>query len=77
MKKIRVLGSGCKKCKTLAEEVQKAADSLNIQIELEKVEDFTEIMKFNVMTTPALVIDGDVKFSGKVLKSKDLEKYLK
>ncbi len=76
MKNIKILGGGCAKCKTLAKEVQKATDSLGIEIELEKVEDFSEIMKFGVMTTPALVIDGNVKFSGKVLKAKELEKYL-
>ncbi|MGM0444253.1 MAG: thioredoxin family protein [Fibrobacterota bacterium] len=76
MKKVQVLGSGCKKCKTLAKEVQKAADNLGMEIDLEKVEDFAEIMKFNVMSTPALVVDGNVLFSGQVKKAKDLEAYL-
>lgn len=76
MKKVLILGGGCKKCKNLAEETKKAADSLGMQIDIEKVEDFAEITKFGVMTTPALVIDGDVKFSGKVLKAKDLVPYL-
>lgn len=76
MKKVQILGGGCKKCKILGEETQKAADELGIEIELCKVEDFSEIMKFGVMTTPALVIDGDLKFSGKVLKSKNLKSYL-
>lgn len=77
MKKIQILGAGCSKCKKLAEETAKAAEILGVDIELEKVEDFTEIMKFGVMTTPALVVDGDVKFSGKALKAKELEQYLK
>jgi len=76
MKKVQVLGGGCSKCKILTEEVSKAAKALGVDIDLEKVEDFTEIMKFGVMTTPALVVDGDVKFFGKVLKAKDLESYL-
>lgn len=76
MKKVEVLGSGCKKCHTLAEEVKKAADNLGLEIDLVKVEDFATIMNYGVMTTPALVIDGEVKFSGKVLKAKDLEPYL-
>lgn len=77
MKKVQVLGAGCAKCKKLAEETAKAAEALGVDIELEKVEDFTEIMKFGVMSTPALVIDGEVKFSGKLLKAKELEHYLK
>lgn len=77
MKKVQVLGAGCAKCKTLAEEVLKAADSLGIEIEFEKVEDFSEIMKFGVMTTPALVVDDEVKFSGKVMNAKELVQYLK
>lgn len=77
MKKVQILGAGCSKCNKLAKETEKAAQSLNVEIELEKVEDFTEIMKFGVMTTPALVVDGDVKFSGKVMKAKDLIQYLK
>ncbi len=77
MKKVQVLGVGCTKCRILAEETRKAADSLGVEIELEKVEDLTEIMKFGVMSTPALVVDGDVKFSGKLLKAKKLEQYLK
>jgi len=77
MKKVQVLGVGCAKCKILAEEIVKAADSLGVEIDLKKVEDFTEIAKFGVMSTPALVIDGDVKFSGKLLKAKKLEKYLR
>lgn len=76
MKKVQVLGSGCDKCKTLAQEIAKAAETLGVEIELTKVEDFHEIMKFGVMTTPALVIDGEVQFSGKVQKAKKLEQYL-
>ena len=76
MKKVEVLGGGCKKCKILAEQVTLAAEQAGIEIELVKVEDFNEIMKYGVMVTPALVIDGDLKFSGKVVKAKGLIKYL-
>ena len=77
MKKIQVLGGGCSKCKVLAEEVTKAAAEMGVAIELEKVTDFQKIMEFGVMTTPALVVDGQVKFSGKVLKAEALKEYLK
>jgi small redox-active disulfide protein 2 len=77
MKKIQVLGGGCNKCIILAEEVTKAAEEMGLQIELEKITDFKQIMAFGVMTTPALVVDGKVMFSGKVLKAEALKEYLK
>jgi small redox-active disulfide protein 2 len=64
--KIQILGTGCPKCKKLAEQVETAAKELDIEHELEKVTDITQIMSFNVMMTPALAIDGDVKVTGKV-----------
>ena len=66
MKKIQVLGTGCPKCKKLAENAEAAAKGLGIAYELEKVTDINEIMKFGVMMTPALVVDGEVKVAGKV-----------
>lgn len=77
MKKIQVLGGGCSKCIILAEEVTKAAAEMGVAIELEKVTDFQKIMAFGIMTTPALVVDGKVMFSGKVLKAEALKEYLK
>jgi len=64
--KIEVLGSGCSKCKLLYESVQKALLQKGITAEIVKVEDIPSIMKYGVLSTPALVIDGQVKFSGKV-----------
>ncbi len=66
MKKIQILGTGCPKCKKLAENAETAAKELGIEFEIEKVTDINEIMKFGVMMTPALVVDGDVKVVGKV-----------
>jgi len=66
MKKIQVLGTGCPKCKKLAEVAEEAARSLGIEYELEKITDVNEIMKFGVMLTPALAVDGNVKVAGKV-----------
>ncbi|MCP5108901.1 MAG: thioredoxin family protein [bacterium] len=68
MRKIQVLGTGCAKCKKLAEVAEKAAVEMNIEYELEKVTELNDIMNFGVMVTPALVVDGDVKVAGKVPK---------
>jgi small redox-active disulfide protein 2 len=64
--KIEVLGTGCSKCKTLYENTRKALEASGKSAEVEKIEDIPSIMKYGVMSTPALVIDGQVKFSGKV-----------
>ena len=66
MKKLQILGTGCPKCKKLAENAEAAAKALGIPYELVKVTDINEIMKFGVMMTPALVVDGQVKTVGKV-----------
>ncbi len=66
MKKLQILGTGCPKCKKLAENAGKAADELGLEYELVKVTDVNEIMKFGVMMTPALAVDGEVKVVGKV-----------
>lgn len=63
--KIEVLGIGCAKCKTLYEAVQAAVKEKGVAAEIVKVEDIPSIMKYGVMSTPALVIDGRVVFSGK------------
>ncbi|HSQ42511.1 MAG TPA: thioredoxin family protein [Fibrobacteraceae bacterium] len=76
MKKVQVLGGGCSKCITLADEVQKAAKEMSVEIDLEKVTDFQKIAAMGVMSTPALVVDGKVAFSGKVLKAEALKEYL-
>jgi small redox-active disulfide protein 2 len=71
--KIQILGTGCPKCTKLAENVVEAADSLGLDYELEKITDINDIMKFGVMMTPALAIDGDVKIFGKVLSVDELK----
>ncbi len=77
MKKIQILGTGCAKCTKLAENAAKAARELGVDYELEKVTDIGEIMKLGVMTTPALVLDGEVKVVGRVPSPADLIKLLK
>jgi small redox-active disulfide protein 2 len=64
--KIEVLGTGCAKCKTLYENVKNAVAESGNYADIVKVEDIPSIMKHGVMSTPALVVDGQVKFSGKV-----------
>ena len=64
--KLQILGSGCAKCNALTAATEQAAQVLGLPYELEKVTDLKQIMAFGVMTTPALVVDGKVKVSGKV-----------
>jgi len=66
MKKLQILGTGCPKCKELAERTEAAAKELGIDYELEKVTDVNKIMSFGVMMTPALAVNGEVKIAGKV-----------
>jgi small redox-active disulfide protein 2 len=64
--KLQVLGPGCAKCQTLTTATQKAAQALGLPYEIEKVTNLNRIMALGVMLTPALVVDGKVKASGKV-----------
>jgi len=75
--KIEVLGMGCQKCGTLYNNAKQAAQELGIAAEFAKVEDIQEIMKYGVMKTPALVVDGTVKASGKVSSVEEIKSYLK
>ncbi|WNO10682.1 thioredoxin family protein [Teredinibacter sp. KSP-S5-2] len=75
--KIKVLGSGCKKCEHLAELTEMAAKELGIDYELEKVKDPNEITAHGVMMTPALVIDEEVKVTGKIPSLEELKNLLK
>jgi small redox-active disulfide protein 2 len=77
MKKIQILGSGCPKCKALAQNAETAAKELGLEYTLEKVTDIKEIMKFGVMATPALVIDGQVKTAGKLPNIHEIKEMLK
>ena len=77
MKKIQILGTGCPKCKALTQNAETAAKELGLEYTLEKVTDIKEIMKFGVMVTPALVIDGQVKTAGKLLNIQEIKEMLK
>jgi len=64
--RIAILGTGCPKCRETAKIVRQAVEQADIRATIEKVEDLQEIMKYRVMMTPAVAIDGQVRISGKV-----------
>jgi small redox-active disulfide protein 2 len=66
MVNVQILGAGCPKCRKLAELAEKAARSLGIEYQIEKVTDINEIVNFGIMATPALVVNGEVKIAGRV-----------
>ncbi len=70
--KIQVLGTGCAKCRQLTANAQAAIAQAGVDATIEKVEDVREIMKFRVMSTPALVVDGKVRSTGKVLSAAEI-----
>ncbi len=74
MKKIEILGTGCPKCKKLTENIETAAKELGIEYEIVKITDINEIIKYGVMMTPALAIDGEIKSAGKLLSIEELKK---
>jgi small redox-active disulfide protein 2 len=76
MKKIQILGTGCAKCAKLAEHTETAAKALSLDYQIEKVTDLQKIMGFGVMMTPALVVDGVVKVSGKVPSVEELKRLI-
>ncbi|RXJ80091.1 thioredoxin family protein [Arcobacter sp. F2176] len=71
--KIEILGTGCTKCKALEENAKKAVADAKIFAQVEKVEDIQKIMEYGVMSTPALVINGEVKSTGKLLNSEEIK----
>ena len=74
--KLQILGTGCPKCNALTQATEQAAQALGLQYELEKVSDLNRIMSFGVMMTPALVVDGKVKVSGRVPNQAELNALL-
>jgi small redox-active disulfide protein 2 len=76
VKKIQILGTGCPKCQALANNAEAAAREMGLDYELEKVSNINDIMKFGVMMTPALAVDGEVKAVGKVLSAEQIRSIL-
>ena len=73
---IKVLGSGCKKCKDVYDAVKEVINGLNVNATVEKVENVADIVDYGVMVTPGLVINGKVKVSGKVPSKEDIKKMI-
>jgi small redox-active disulfide protein 2 len=75
--KVQILGSGCAKCKNLEQKVRSLNDAYHLDLEIEKVTDLQEIIKYGILSTPGLVIDGTVKSSGSIPKDKQLLTWFK
>lgn len=73
---IKVLGPGCTKCKTAYETVARVVNTHNIDATITKVDDIMEIMNYNIMSTPAIVIDGVVKIKGRVPSESEIKELL-
>jgi small redox-active disulfide protein 2 len=73
---IKVLGSGCARCKSLEKVIRQAVEELGINASIEKVEDFQKIMQYNIMQTPGLVVNENVVLSGQVPKVQEIKDIL-
>jgi small redox-active disulfide protein 2 len=77
MKNIKVLGPGCAKCKTMFDHVQEAIKQSGIEANVEKIEDIEEMMKYNVLTTPVLMVDDEAVVKGRVATIGEIIEFLK
>lgn len=77
MTQVKVLGPGCPKCKTTYNNVLEALKQTNIEANVEKVEDIEEMMKYNILTTPVLMIDEQIKIKGRVAQVNEIIEILK
>ena len=76
MDKIKILGTGCPNCKALEKVTRQAVEELSLQAEISKVEDIIDIMKYNLMRTPGLVMNEKVILSGRVPTVSEVKKLL-
>ena len=73
---ILVLGSGCAKCETLLANVREAVDKAGVAATVKKISEIKEIMKYRILMTPGLVIDGTVKAAGRVPKPEEIGQFI-
>jgi small redox-active disulfide protein 2 len=76
VKSIKILGTGCDKCKTTYNNVLEALKQLNMEADVIKIEDIEEMMKYNVLTTPVLMIDNETKVKGRVADVNEIKQFL-
>jgi len=74
--KLEILGTGCPKCKKLTELVTEAVNELGISAEIVKVDKISDILNYNIMITPALAIDGEVKVAGRIPSKDEIKKWI-
>ena len=73
---VKVLGPGCAKCKTTFQVIEKVIKENNLDVKLTKVDDIMEMMSYNIMTTPSVVVDGEVRMKGQVPSESDVKRLL-
>ena len=73
---IKILGTGCAKCKQLEKSVRQAVDEMGLDANVEKVTELTDIMAYGIMSTPGLVVDGEVRLAGRLPKLEELKSIL-
>ena len=73
---IKILGTGCAKCKQLEKTVREAVDEMGLDAEVEKVTEFVDIMSYGIMSTPGLVVNGEVRLAGRLPKLAEVKSIL-
>ena len=73
---LKILGTGCSKCKTLEKVTSEVVKEYNMDADIQKVEDIMQIMNYHIMTTPALVVNEKVVFSGRVPSKSEIKSYI-
>lgn len=77
MKSIKILGPGCPKCKTSYANALEAVKQAGVDVQVEKIEDIEEMLKYNILTTPVLMIDEEIKIKGRVAQVGEIVELLK
>lgn len=73
---VKILGPGCPKCKVTESQVKRAVEQLGFEVNITKVETYEEIMAYNIMSTPALVVNGTIKTVGRVPSVEDIKRFI-